>query len=167
MGKLLERLKRGREKLKARVSQTKAKLEIRRAIKAQKLQGEKIEAKAKIGKRIKEFEERQERINKIREIQLKKAKIEAEILKAKAQKAKSQRQITGAFPKLKISVKSRPKVGGLKPRIAQRAPPRAPAAISMQPQRVAPGGALMDFGRPKPIIKKKAPTPGLGRFRVL
>lgn len=144
MGKLLERLKRGREKLKSRVSQTKAKLEIKAAMRQQKREGQKAEAEAGFEKRIKEFEERQQRINRVREIQLKKAKLESKILKEKAQKAKSIRQIRGPLPKLTTQ------------------------GPILQATRPAPGGALMDFGVKKKIIRKrKGPTPGLGRFRVL
>ena len=144
MGKLLERLKRGREKLRSRVSQTKAKLEIKAAVRQQKREGEKAEAEAKFEKRIQEFEKRQERINRVREIQLKKARLESKILKEKAQKAKSLKQIRGPLPKLTTQ------------------------GPMLQATRPSPGGALMDFGVKKKVIRKKqAPNRALGRFRVL
>ncbi len=137
MGKLLERLKRGREKLRDRAAISRERRENKRVT-------QKAEAEVRFEQRIKEFEERQGRINRVREIQLKKAKLESKILKEKAQKAKSIKQIRGPLPKLTTQ------------------------GPILQATRPAPGGALMDFGVQKRVIrKKKGPTPGLGRFRVL
>ena len=166
MGKLIERLKRGKEILRQRIAATRAKREIKQAIRTQKLEGKREEAEEKREKRAAEIIKKQERISKVREAQLKRAKLEAGILKAKAQRVTAQRKIIGRIGGRGVALK----LGGP---IIQPSKPTKQPAIRKQPQlqqvmQRPPGAALMDFAiKPQQKIKKKGSTPGLGRFRVL
>ena len=177
MGKFLERLKRSKDKLKSRFAATREKREIQGAIRAQKQEGKRTErerkeqvrsgfakiAEKREGKerekreiqREKAFEQRAEKLEKkeltiakVRVAQLKRAKAEAGIFKARAQRVKAVRDIRKPLPTLNI--------GGP---VVQRT--SAPVSVT-------------GFGLTKKKQKKKRPmgfsqqpTPGLGRFRVL
>ncbi len=176
MGKFLERLRRGKEKLRSSLAASKAKREIRAAITEQKRKGqrEKRERREKIEstlanlaskreekemekreiQREKAFEQRADKIArkekviaKVRESQLKRAKIEAGIFKARAQRATAVRTIRGPLPTLRV-----------------------------QGPIIQPRSSITGFGPTKQTKKQKKkrpmgfsqqPTPGLGRFRVL
>ncbi len=148
MGKLLERLKRGREKLKQRAEVSRAKREIKQATNLQIQKQKSAEAEIRFEEKAQKIISRQERISKVREAQLRREKAEAGIIQARARKFKARRVIIGKpMPSLRLQgpiIQSRTSATGL------------------------------SFTTTKKTKKKKkikqipvGPTPGLGRFRVI
>ncbi len=88
MGKLIERFKRFKEKQLKKSILKKAEKGFRRE------QRQKI-SQIRLEEKTERFRERAEQIIKIRKVQAERAKLESIILKAKAQQAKSKREITG------------------------------------------------------------------------
>ena len=161
VGTFIDRLKRGREKLRLRISQGRERREIQSAISSEKFKTLRIEKerrrKVEMGferlaeqKRMKERERsielkaakiiaKEERISKVREAQLKRARLEAGILKARAQRVKAIGQIRRPLPGLRL--------GG----------------PILQPTQQMSGISLTS----KKKKKIQGQTPGMGRFRVL
>lgn len=159
MGKLLERLKRGREKLKLRIAATKEKRELKTVFKQNLAQIRTEESEERKEKRAAEIIKKQERISKVRESQLKRARLEANILKAKASRIAAQRKIV--FPTGK----------GVELRLAGPiVQTRTMQPITMgQPRRLPPITSVKQRKKKRrfPMRAVQKPTPGLGRFRVL
>ncbi len=141
MGKLLERLRRGREKLKTRVSAFREKREIKRAIAVQKFEQRKKEKETEFEEKAEKIIKKQKRIAEVRESQLRRERAESRILQARATKFRSQRVIIGKGINLRI--------GGpiIQPRKAMAIPIKKKKKIKLRPIQ--------------------QPTPGLGRFRVI
>lgn len=138
MGELLERLRRGREKLKSRVSSFRAKREIKRAIAMQKFEARKKEKETEFEEKAQRIIKNQKTITAVREAQLRREKAESSILQTRARRFKAQRQIVGL------------NIGGpiVQPRRIPIIPTKKKKKIKLRPMQ-------------------QQPTPGLGRFRVI
>ena len=137
MGKLIERLRKGREKLKLRLKKTRDERELKSAFKSRLKEIREKKRQAFFEESTQKEIMKQERITGLRKAQLERASTEAKILQAKARRVTAQRKISGRPQGFGPSQAVGDVQRGFK--AAARAPQRIPGARP-------PGAVLLDIG---------------------